>query len=85
MDTFAASALAIDPAHRSLLNWKPDRQSAPLFNVDMYKMILGQAIYCTVVVLVFHFIGNAIFHCHGLSQYEKTIKSTELGTLVFNA
>lgn len=85
MDTFAALALATDPAHRSLLNRKPDRQTAPLFNVDMYKMILGQALYSTIIVLIFHFAGNAIFHYHGLSQYEQTKKSTEIGTLVFNA
>ncbi|KAF9514593.1 hypothetical protein BS47DRAFT_1392337 [Hydnum rufescens UP504] len=85
MDTFAALALATDKAHRSLLNRKPDRQTAPLFSVDMYKMILGQALYSIIVVLVFHFAGNAIFGYRRLSEYEATKKSTELGTFVFNA
>lgn len=44
MDTFAASALATDPAHPEMLNRKPDTLSAPLFNVDMCKMIVGQSI-----------------------------------------
>lgn len=37
MDTFAALALATDPATESLLNRKPDRKAAPLFSVDMYN------------------------------------------------
>lgn len=40
MDTFAALALATDPATDSLLNRKPGKKTAPLFSVDMFKMIL---------------------------------------------
>lgn len=85
MDTFAALALATDPAHPALLNRKPDHPGAPLFSVDMYKMIFGQSIYQIIVILVFHFAGDAIFGYHGLSSYEETKKHTELGTLIFNA
>lgn len=85
MDTFAALALATDPAHPSMLDRKPDRKTAPLFNVDMYKMILGQSIYQTIIILIFHFAGNSIFGYHGLGEYEKNKKTLELGTLVFNA
>ncbi len=45
MDTFAALALATDPASLSLLDRKPQKRGAPLFNVDMYKQILGQSMY----------------------------------------
>lgn len=45
MDTFAALALATDPASKALLDHKPDVKTAPLFSVDMLKQILGQSIY----------------------------------------
>ncbi|KAG8787244.1 hypothetical protein FRC15_009643 [Serendipita sp. 397] len=40
MDTFAALALATDPATRRLLDRKPDRKNAPLFTIEMGKMII---------------------------------------------
>jgi Ca2+-transporting ATPase len=85
MDTFAALALATDPAHRSLLDRKPDHKTAPLFSVDMIKMIIGQSIYQCIVILVFHFAGNAIFGYHNLDEAVIRQKETELNTLVFNA
>jgi len=85
MDTFAALALATDPAHPAMLNRKPDTLSAPLFNVDMWKMIVGQSIYQITIILIFHFAGDAIFGYHGLSEFEQNKKETELGTLIFNA
>ena len=85
MDTFAALALATDPAKPSMLNRQPDRTGAPLFNVNMYKMIFGQALYQIIVILVFHFAGNSIFGYHGLGTFEQQQKETELGTLIFNA
>jgi Ca2+-transporting ATPase len=85
MDTFAGLALATDPARPALLNRRPDSLLAPLFNVDMCKMILGQSIYQVIVILLFHFAGDAIFGYHGLSQYEQNQKEIELGTLIFNA
>jgi Ca2+-transporting ATPase len=62
MDTFAALALATDKASLSLLDRKPELKSAPLFNIDMWKQILGQATYQTIVVLIFHFLGPQIWH-----------------------
>jgi Ca2+-transporting ATPase len=75
MDTFAALALATDPATESLLDRKPDRQTAPLFSVDMYKQIFGQAAYQTTVALIFHFIGKKIIG---------TDDNLKVQTLVFN-
>ena len=43
MDTFAALALATDPASESLLDRKPDKKTAPLFSVEVYKQILFQS------------------------------------------
>ncbi|KAF8972113.1 hypothetical protein BDZ97DRAFT_1752724 [Flammula alnicola] len=54
---FAALALATDPATEQLLDRKPDKKTAPLFSVEMYKMILMQSIYQIVIILVFHFRG----------------------------
>ncbi|PVG04175.1 calcium-translocating P-type ATPase [Serendipita vermifera] len=76
MDTFAALALATDPGTRKLLDRKPDRRDAPLFTVEMSKMILSQALYQTFVVLLLHFAGPEFFH---VSHEDR-----ELSTLVFN-
>ncbi|KAF8150651.1 calcium-transporting ATPase [Crassisporium funariophilum] len=76
MDTFAALALATDPATEKLLDRKPDKKTAPLFSVDMYKMILMQSVYQITVILLFHFRGAKIL---GIND-PKIIK-----TLVFNA
>ena len=80
MDTFAALALATDRATRALLDRKPDPKTAPLFTLDMVKMIIGQAIYQTIVVLVFHFAGPTIY---GLADND-TKGHNELNALVFN-
>ncbi|TRM65028.1 hypothetical protein BD626DRAFT_547303 [Schizophyllum amplum] len=80
MDTFAALALATDPASEALLDRKPDRKSAPLFSVHMYKQILFQSIYQVTVILIFHFLGLQIL------GYEKTDNNElKVQTLVFNA
>lgn len=80
MDTFAALALATDPATESLLNRKPDRKTAPLFSVDMYKMILMQSVYQITIILVFHFRGLQFLNLPHTAVGERTLK-----TLVFNA
>ncbi|KAG6844224.1 hypothetical protein H0H87_008672 [Tephrocybe sp. NHM501043] len=86
MDTFAALALATDPASESLLDRLPDKKTAPLFNTNMYKQILIQSLYQIVVILIFHFLGMKIL---GLSHIgdRATDNHTDLivKTLVFNA
>ncbi|GJJ08344.1 hypothetical protein Clacol_002555 [Clathrus columnatus] len=85
MDTFAALALATDPASRELLNRKPDSRSAPLFSVPMRKQILGQSLYQTAVILIFHFAGNRIFgYGHEDNQALALQHQHTLQTLVFN-
>jgi Ca2+-transporting ATPase len=79
MDTFAALALATDPASPALLDRIPGRQTASLFTVDMYKQILLQSIYQIIIILLFHFLGVRIL------DFEETLESdTIVQTLVFN-
>ncbi|KAH9481469.1 Calcium-transporting ATPase 2 [Psilocybe cubensis] len=80
MDTFAALALATDPATEKLLDRKPDKKTAPLFSVEMYKMILMQSIYQVTIILLFHFRGIDIL---GFEHTEH--RELEIKTLVFNA
>lgn len=80
MDTFAALALATDPASPALLDRKPERKSAPLFTVDMYKQILGQSCYQTVITLIFHFLGTRILGFHDATSHDNSV----VQTLVFN-
>lgn len=74
MDTFAALALATDPPAHSILDRKPDPKSAPLITINMWKMILGQAVYQLVITFVLNFAGK------GILKYEDDI----MKTLVFN-
>lgn len=85
MDTFAALALATDPASPALLDRKPDKKTAPLFSVDMYKQIFGQSLYQTTITLIFHFLGTKIlgFHHEGDANLEKE-HDRVVQTLVFN-
>lgn len=76
MDTFAALALATDPATRKLLDRKPDRRNAALFTVEMGKMIVLQALYQTFIVLLLHFAGPKFFNVSSGDQ--------ELSAAVFN-
>ena len=80
MDTFAALALATDPATDKLLERKPDKKTAPLFSVEMYKMILMQSVYQIFVILLFHFKGVDFLGLEHSEQNERVVK-----TLVFNA
>lgn len=79
MDTFAALALATDPASESSLDRKPDRKTAPLITPEMAKQILGQALYQIVVCFVLHFAGLRILGLESNSQTD-----AELTALVFN-
>ncbi|KAF9457841.1 hypothetical protein BDZ94DRAFT_1325934 [Collybia nuda] len=80
MDTFAALALATDPATESLLDRKPDKKTAPLFSTDMYKQIMFQSIYQVTVILIFHFLGLRILGLEDTKHNNVIVQ-----TLVFNA
>ncbi|EIW70907.1 hypothetical protein TREMEDRAFT_29328 [Tremella mesenterica DSM 1558] len=79
MDTFAALALATDPATVTSLDRAPDKKSAPLVNIAMLKMIVVQATYQIIVCLVLHFAGRSI-----LKMDDSPGNDSLLSTLVFN-
>jgi Ca2+-transporting ATPase len=86
MDTFAAVALATDPASAAQLQRKPDKTTDPLFTINMTKQILGQAFYQITIMLIFHFLGSQILGFHStddatLQKHHNVI----VRTLVFNA
>ncbi|KAI8959899.1 plasma membrane calcium-transporting ATPase [Daldinia sp. FL1419] len=80
MDTFAALALATDPPTEKVLDRQPQPKSAPLITTNMWKMIIGQAIYQLAVTFVLHFAGASILGYDPNNQTQKT----ELNTMVFN-
>lgn len=77
MDTLAALALATDPPTQKILERPPQPKSERLITHNMWKMILGQAVYQLAVSLVLYFAGMRIF---GYSEDQRT----ELNTIVFN-
>jgi P-type Ca2+ transporter type 2C len=87
MDTFAALALATDPATEALLDRKPDKKTAPLFSVHMYKQILWQSVYQIIIILTFHFAGKQIlgFEAHPADSAVSDNHDEIVQTLVFNA
>ena len=80
MDTFAALALATDAPTEDILGRKPTPKRAPLITTNMWKMIIGQAIYQLVVTFVLYFAGSSILH---YSKSDSTLQ-TELDTMIFN-
>ncbi|KAG8937797.1 hypothetical protein FRC04_010055 [Tulasnella sp. 424] len=89
IDTFAALALATDPASRDVLDRvpDPDRKTAPSFDTAMRMQIIGQSMYQTFIILLFRFAGDVIFgydkSTHTGLQIQQ--RHSELNTLVFNA
>ncbi|KAL8673596.1 MAG: hypothetical protein Q9168_001994 [Polycauliona sp. 1 TL-2023] len=90
MDTFAALALATDPPTEQILDRKPTPKRAPLITTNMWKMIIGQAIYQLLVTFVLYYAGYDILgydtKCIGVADVAKCTKDlhTELNTMVFN-
>jgi P-type Ca2+ transporter type 2C len=85
MDTFAALALATDPASEVLLDRHPDKKSDPLFTVNMIKQIVGQSTYLIVVILIFHFLGKQILGFDTDDSTQTKHQNAVVQTLVFNA
>lgn len=80
MDTFAALALATDPPTERILDRQPQPKRASLITTNMWKMIIGQAIFQLIVTFVLHFAGPAIFHI----KADDETGHLELDTMVFN-
>lgn len=93
MDTFAALALATDAPTEKILDRKPTPKRAALITTNMWKMILGQAIYQLVVTFTLYFAGFSIlgYSTRVADTVDTTARSdlstllhTELDTIVFN-
>ncbi|CCG81565.1 putative P-type calcium ATPase [Taphrina deformans PYCC 5710] len=86
MDTLAALALATDPPTPSILQKPPAKKSDGLISFDMWKMIIGQAIYQIVVVLVLFYAGQSIFEWPaGPNPPPPNLQGLEIrNTVVFN-
>ena len=93
MDTFAALALATDPPTEKILDRKPVPKKAALITTNMWKMIIGQAIYQLTVTLILYFVGFSIlgykdrvariFGSAARSELDELLH-LELRTIVFN-
>jgi len=81
MDTFAALALATDAPTEEILDRKPTPKQAPLITTNMWKMIVGQAVYQLLVTLVLYFAGTSILKYDVVADPKL---QTELNTMVFN-
>ena len=81
MDTFAALALATDAPTEKILDRKPTPKRAPLITTNMWKMIIGQAIYQLTVTLVLYFAGPSILKYDVDADPELR---EQLNTMVFN-
>ena len=98
MDTFAALALATDKPTEALLKRLPYRKSDPLISYDMWKMILGQAIYQFGISMFFMkfshlilptaeneaYIRSLVFNVFVLLQIFNLLNARRLSTKDFN-
>ncbi|KAI9803719.1 MAG: plasma membrane calcium [Piccolia ochrophora] len=91
MDTFAALALATDPPTPEILDRKPTPKRAPLISVNMWKMILGQAVYQLIVTFILYYSGAKILGydmtLHSNTEEERDrveLLKFQLNTIVFN-
>ena len=78
MDTLAALALATDPPTKKILDRPPQKKSDPLITINMWKMVIGQAIYQLIVTFILYFAGMSILN-YGPER------RLELNTIVFNS
>ncbi|MCJ1479508.1 plasma membrane calcium [Lambiella insularis] len=81
MDTFAALALATDAPTEKILDRRPSPKSAPLITTNMWKMIIGQAIYQLAITFTLYFAGASIL---GYDVVGSPLLQTQLDTMVFN-
>ncbi|KAG9252714.1 calcium-translocating P-type ATPase [Emericellopsis atlantica] len=80
MDTFAALALATDPPTEKILDRQPQGKDKPLITNNMWKMIIGQAIFQLTVTLVLYFAGASILN-YDMSDADQRL---QLNTVIFN-
>ncbi|KAJ9052459.1 plasma membrane calcium [Entomophthora muscae] len=81
MDTLAALALATDPPVEDVLHRPPSPRNANLITSEMWKMILGQAIFQSAICLILFYYGPSFYNDNIDDNLEKSI----LHTLIFNS
>lgn len=84
MDTFAALALATDPPTDAILNRPPQPKRAPLITTNMWKMIVGQAIFQLAVTFVLYFAGSRIFPSYSEGELRSIVFNTFVWMQIFN-
>ncbi|KAI3636129.1 hypothetical protein MIR68_005481 [Amoeboaphelidium protococcarum] len=80
ISSIAALTLATDRPTEYILDRLPDSKNDPLITVEMWKMILGQSVYCITSCLILVFVGPAVFRLDVSQRYDEY----QLGALVFN-
>ncbi|KAG0236440.1 hypothetical protein BGW41_000412 [Actinomortierella wolfii] len=88
MDTLAALALATEAPTDAVLNRLPSSRRAPLINFNMWKMIIGQAIFQIAINLALLHYGARLFKLETrdvdgeliLTDYNRKV----LKTMIFN-
>lgn len=86
MDTFAALALATDAPTEKILNRPPVPKRAALITTNMWKMIIGQAIYQLAVTFTLYFGGAKIlgYDLTWDAHFNDGLLKDQLNTIVFN-
>ncbi|KAF9358659.1 hypothetical protein BGX26_001224 [Mortierella sp. AD094] len=84
MDTLAALALATEPPSMDVLKRYPTSKKAPLVNLKMWKMIIGQAIFQIVLNLALLEYGADIFHLKSQDGTMTRKQIMTLHTMIFN-
>ncbi|KAG0321173.1 hypothetical protein BGZ99_004074 [Dissophora globulifera] len=84
MDTLAALALATEPPSPDVLQRLPTSKVAPLINYNMWKMILGQAIFQIILNLALLKYGAQLFHLESRHGKLSSKNLLTLRTMIFN-
>ncbi|KAG0061464.1 hypothetical protein BGZ89_011419 [Linnemannia elongata] len=88
MDTLAALALATEPPSPEVLKRQPTDRNAPLINFNMWKMIIGQAIFQIILNLSLLHFGAQLFHLQSTDEdgnvYVSPHNLKVLRTMIFN-
>lgn len=78
MDTLGALALATEPPNDGLMKRPPIGRNASFITGVMWRNIIGQSIYQTIVLLILKFRGEHILKLNGPDA------SSILNTVIFN-
>ncbi|KAG0365769.1 PMCA-type calcium-translocating P-type ATPase [Gamsiella multidivaricata] len=84
MDTLAALALATEPPSPDMLKRFPTSKTAPLINFNMWKMILGQALFQIILNLALLKYGADLFHLQSEDGTKTPQDLLTLRTMIFN-